>query len=211
MHTAETIAKELAGTAVGGDPRARRGQGRVRPPARPLSGRVRRGRNCARFTGCATCAGFTGGPEETGAVLDDVRSWLSRYIATMTPADLDLLTLWAAHTACRRDLHDPRLVRLPGARLGEDHDVGAPAPAVHRASSGRIPVLARAAGPDARTAYARSSSTRPTAPLTRRRKASGNCWPSSTAGTSGAALARCWCPARRASGTCARCRRSPRS
>lgn len=51
------------------------------------------------------------GPEETGAVLDDVRNWLSRFIATMTPADLDLLTLWAAHTwLCVETYTTPRLV-----------------------------------------------------------------------------------------------------
>lgn len=51
------------------------------------------------------------GPKETGAVLDDVRSWLSRFIATMTPADLDLLTLWAAHTWLAVETYTtPRLV-----------------------------------------------------------------------------------------------------
>src|SRR5215203_5972357 len=32
------------------------------------------------------------------AVLLDVRNWLARFIRTVTDADLDLLTLWAAHT-----------------------------------------------------------------------------------------------------------------
>jgi len=35
---------------------------------------------------------------ESGAVLDEVRDWLARFICTMREEDLDLLTLWAAHT-----------------------------------------------------------------------------------------------------------------
>src|SRR5215211_6158650 len=31
-------------------------------------------------------------------LLDDVRAWLTRFISTVAEADLDLLTLWAAHT-----------------------------------------------------------------------------------------------------------------
>lgn len=31
-------------------------------------------------------------------LLDDVRAWFARYVATMTLADLDLLALWAVHT-----------------------------------------------------------------------------------------------------------------
>ncbi|WP_404375118.1 DUF3631 domain-containing protein [Kytococcus sedentarius] len=42
--------------------------------------------------------GGTGTGAETGAVLDDVRDWLARYVITMREDDLDLLTLWAAHT-----------------------------------------------------------------------------------------------------------------
>jgi hypothetical protein len=34
----------------------------------------------------------------TNDLLNDVRTWLSRYVMTMTPGDLDLLTLWAVHT-----------------------------------------------------------------------------------------------------------------
>lgn len=37
-------------------------------------------------------------PRETGALLEEVRAWLGRYICTMHDGDLDLLTLWAAHT-----------------------------------------------------------------------------------------------------------------
>lgn len=48
---------------------------------------------------------------ETGAVLDDVREWLARFIVTMHDADLDLLTLWAAHTHLAEVTYTtPRLV-----------------------------------------------------------------------------------------------------
>lgn len=45
----------------------------------------------------------SGGVEETGRpgacrVLADVRAWFGQYVSTVQPADLDLLTLWAAHT-----------------------------------------------------------------------------------------------------------------
>lgn len=42
--------------------------------------------------------GGAGTGTETGAVLDDVRDWLARYVVTLHDRDLDLLTLWAAHT-----------------------------------------------------------------------------------------------------------------
>lgn len=58
-------------------------------------------------------------PSETGAMLDEVRAWLSRFICTMHDADLDLLTLWAAHThLCVETYTTPRLVLdspVPGA------------------------------------------------------------------------------------------------
>lgn len=49
--------------------------------------------------------------EETGtALLDEVRTWLARHIVTMAPGDLDVITLWAAHTHLARDLYStPRL------------------------------------------------------------------------------------------------------
>src|SRR5690554_4814645 len=46
----------------------------------------------ARYAGSATPATSVRG------VLDEVRGWLSRYILTLDDVDLDLLTLWAAHT-----------------------------------------------------------------------------------------------------------------
>jgi hypothetical protein len=48
--------------------------------------------------------GFTGGDGPSNLIIDgaelleEIRAWLARYISTMTDADLDLLTLWAAHT-----------------------------------------------------------------------------------------------------------------
>jgi hypothetical protein len=58
-------------------------------------------------------------PRETGALLEQVRRWLGRYICTMHDADLDLLTLWAAHThLCMETFTTPRLVLdspVPGA------------------------------------------------------------------------------------------------
>jgi len=52
-----------------------------------------------------------GHPPETGAVLDDVREWLGRFICTMHDADLDLLALWAAHThLCVETYTTPRLI-----------------------------------------------------------------------------------------------------
>lgn len=52
-----------------------------------------------------------GSRPEPGAVLDDVRTWLSGFILTMTPEDLDLLTLWAAHTHLAQETYTtPRLV-----------------------------------------------------------------------------------------------------
>jgi hypothetical protein len=41
-------------------------------------------------------AGSSG--SHTGVVLNRIRNWLQRFICPMDPRDLDLLTLWAAHT-----------------------------------------------------------------------------------------------------------------
>ena len=44
-------------------------------------------------------------------VLDQVRAWLERFVCTMSEADLDLLTLWAAHTHLVVETYTtPRLV-----------------------------------------------------------------------------------------------------
>jgi len=113
MHTAETIAKELAGTAQSVV---------ILEPAegKDAFDHLAAGRSVAEFVEVETAPDSPvaplapvspEGPKETGAVLDDVRSWLSRYIATMTPADLDLLTLWAAHTWLAVETYTtPRLV-----------------------------------------------------------------------------------------------------
>ena len=55
--------------------------------------------------------GVEGTGTETGAVLDEVRSWFARYVSTMREDDLDLLTLWAAHTHLAKETYTtPRLV-----------------------------------------------------------------------------------------------------
>ena len=47
----------------------------------------------------------------SGEVLDRVRAWLGRFICTVHDADLDLLTLWAAHTHLALETYTtPRLV-----------------------------------------------------------------------------------------------------
>ncbi|MCV2489452.1 DUF3631 domain-containing protein [Geodermatophilus sp. YIM 151500] len=78
-------------------------------------------------SGSAGSAAVSGFPERAdrtgydadGLVLDEVRAWLGRFISTMTPADLDLLTLWAAHTWLVEETYStPRLVLdspVPGA------------------------------------------------------------------------------------------------
>jgi hypothetical protein len=52
------------------------------------------------------------GATEAGAgVLDDVRAWLDRYVCTVGEKDVDLLTLWAAHTHLLVETYtSPRLV-----------------------------------------------------------------------------------------------------
>jgi hypothetical protein len=65
----------------------------------------------AGSAGSAGCAGSLERGTETGRVLDDVRRWLDRFICTIDDADLDLLTLWAAHThLCLETYTTPRLV-----------------------------------------------------------------------------------------------------
>lgn len=54
------------------------------------------------------------GSEETGKhvrVLANVRAWFARYVSTVQESDLDLLTLWAAHThLCLETYTTPRLL-----------------------------------------------------------------------------------------------------
>lgn len=54
-----------------------------------------------------------------GEVLTDVRTWLSRFVCVMDDLDLDLLTLWAAHTHLAFETYStPRLVldsSMPGS------------------------------------------------------------------------------------------------
>lgn len=67
-------------------------------------------------------AGWTASVGSVGSsdgVLDRVRAWLARYVCTVQESDLDLLTLWAAHTHLCGELYTtPRLVLdspVPGA------------------------------------------------------------------------------------------------
>jgi hypothetical protein len=58
----------------------------------------------------ATVDGAVEPPEDGAALLDEVRRWLGRFVSTMTGDDLNLLTLWAAHTWVVEDLYTtPRL------------------------------------------------------------------------------------------------------
>ncbi|MGC5628194.1 DUF3631 domain-containing protein [Georgenia sp. Z1344] len=50
--------------------------------------------------------------ETGGALLDEVRAWLARHIVVMQPGDLDVLTLWAAHTHVA-----PRLYTTPRLQI----------------------------------------------------------------------------------------------
>ncbi len=48
---------------------------------------------------------------DDSGVLDDVRAWLARFLATVAEADLDLLTLWAVHTHLAMETYTtPRLL-----------------------------------------------------------------------------------------------------
>lgn len=48
--------------------------------------------------------------EDGSALLDEVRAWLDRHITVMKPTDLDVITVWAAHTHMSRELYStPRL------------------------------------------------------------------------------------------------------
>jgi hypothetical protein len=38
------------------------------------------------------------GPDTSGSPLEDVRAWFVRFVSTVHDSDLDLLSLWAAHT-----------------------------------------------------------------------------------------------------------------
>ena len=72
----------------------------------------------ADVSSSASSAALSGSPErgartglEPGELLDDVRTWLARFISAMSGSDLDLLTLWAAHTWLVEETYtSPRLV-----------------------------------------------------------------------------------------------------
>lgn len=64
-------------------------------------------------------AGSVGSVGSFESVLTDVRAWLSRFVCVMDDLDLDLLTLWAAHTHLAFETYTtPRLVldsSMPGS------------------------------------------------------------------------------------------------
>lgn len=61
--------------------------------------------------GLAGSSGSSGYPTVEPAPLDQVRSWLARFIRTTTETDLDLLTAWAIHTHLVAELYTtPRLL-----------------------------------------------------------------------------------------------------
>ncbi len=70
----------------------------------------------ATMPGSAISPGSVGLP---GGVLDDLRNWFARYIRVMDDLDIDLLTLWTAHThLCVETYTSPRLQLdspLPGS------------------------------------------------------------------------------------------------
>lgn len=67
-----------------------------------------------RPAGSASSDGSAGSPKrgrETGRLLDEVRDWLARHISTMDDGDLDLLTVWSAHTHLVAETYTtPRLI-----------------------------------------------------------------------------------------------------
>lgn len=77
--------------------------------------------NPSGSTGSSGSSGSSGTPDRFGgeAVLNQTRDWLARFILTGSPEDLDLLTLWAAHThVCNETWSSPRLLLdspMPGS------------------------------------------------------------------------------------------------
>jgi len=62
-------------------------------------------------SGSAGSAGSSGSIPGGAGELDEVREWLARFICTVDDSDLDLLTLWAAHTYLVVETYtSPRLV-----------------------------------------------------------------------------------------------------
>lgn len=70
-----------------------------------------------RFDGSDGSAGSGG--SNLGVALDQVRSWLGRFISVTDNRDLDMLTLWVAHTHAALELYStPRLIidsSMPGS------------------------------------------------------------------------------------------------
>ncbi len=95
--------------------------------------------------------------EDGAAVLDDVRAWLARHIITVKPGDLDVLTLWAAHTHATARLYStPRLqidsaVPESGKTTVLEHLERLAYSAVMASSISSPALLARLVGSDPRT------------------------------------------------------------
>jgi len=76
-----------------------------------LSGSIQTPNHVSGSAVPAALSGSSGTLPRTGGMLDDVRSWLARFICTIDETDLDVLTLWAAHThLCVETYTTPRLV-----------------------------------------------------------------------------------------------------
>lgn len=95
--------------------------------------------------------------EDGAALLEEVRAWLARHITVMKPSDLDVLTLWAAHTHLSTALFTtPRLqIDSPVPESGKttvlEHLERLTYRAVMASSISSAPLLARLVGSDPRT------------------------------------------------------------
>lgn len=95
--------------------------------------------------------------EDGAALLNEVRAWLARHIIVMTDGDLDILTLWAAHTHLSRELYTtPRLqIDSPVPESGKttvlEHLERLSYKAVMASSISSPALLARLVGNDPRT------------------------------------------------------------
>lgn len=91
-------------------------------------------------------------PKTDGAaLLQEVRDWLATYISTVTEADLDLLTLWAAHTHLVIETYTtPRLqLDSPVPGSGQDDMAGTSPTALPSVGADGVAFVAGSANPDA--------------------------------------------------------------
>ncbi|MFN3004589.1 DUF3631 domain-containing protein [Mycolicibacterium wolinskyi] len=67
--------------------------------------------NRSALTTSTSSSGSVGNPYGKRTALDETREFIGRFIRTVEPADLDLFTLWAAHTHLVNETHTtPRLL-----------------------------------------------------------------------------------------------------